>query len=74
VQRAELLIHVQEALNSMDPIDREVLALRHFEMLSNAESAVVLGISKKPRQQNSWVNSGSGNFPRLWYKAVSIPS
>ena len=28
----------------MDPIDREVLALRHFEELSNADAASVLGI------------------------------
>jgi RNA polymerase sigma-70 factor, ECF subfamily len=37
---------VQEALNSMDPLDREVLALRHFEQLSRAEIAQVLGVSK----------------------------
>ena len=30
----------------MDPIDREVLALRHFELLSNGEVAQVLGLSK----------------------------
>jgi RNA polymerase sigma-70 factor, ECF subfamily len=36
----------QEALNSMDPIDREVLALKHFEQLSTAEIATVLGLSK----------------------------
>ena len=30
----------------MDPIDREVLALRHFELLSNGEVAEVLGLSK----------------------------
>jgi RNA polymerase sigma-70 factor (ECF subfamily) len=42
--RAELKIRVQEALNSMDPHDREVLILRHFEELSNAEAAQVLGI------------------------------
>jgi len=36
----------QEALNSMDPIDREVLALKHFEQLSTAEIAAVLGLSK----------------------------
>src|SRR6266566_4977896 len=42
--RAELKIRVQEALNSMDPQDREVLILRHFEELSNAETAQVLGI------------------------------
>jgi RNA polymerase sigma-70 factor, ECF subfamily len=44
--RAELQIHIQEALNSMDPIDREVLALRHFEQLSNSETAQVLGLSE----------------------------
>ncbi len=42
--RAEMKIRVQEALNSMDPNDREVLVLRHFEELSNAETAEVLGI------------------------------
>jgi RNA polymerase sigma-70 factor (ECF subfamily) len=42
--RAELKLRVQEALNSMDPSDREVLILRHFEELSNAETAEVLGI------------------------------
>jgi RNA polymerase sigma-70 factor, ECF subfamily len=42
--RAEWKLRVQEALNSMDPHDREVLILRHFEELSNAEAAQVLGI------------------------------
>jgi RNA polymerase sigma-70 factor (ECF subfamily) len=42
--RVELKLRVQEALNSMDPNDREVLILRHFEELSNAEVAQVLGI------------------------------
>jgi RNA polymerase sigma-70 factor, ECF subfamily len=45
-QRAEMQIRLQEALNSMDPIDREVLTLRHFEELSNRETAQVLGIGK----------------------------
>jgi RNA polymerase sigma-70 factor (ECF subfamily) len=44
--RAELKIRLQEALNSMDPLDREVLALRHFEQLSRAEAAQVLGIQE----------------------------
>lgn len=43
--RAELQIRIQDALNSMDPLDREVLALRHFEQLSNAETASVLGLN-----------------------------
>jgi RNA polymerase sigma-70 factor (ECF subfamily) len=42
--RVELKLRVQEALNSMDSHDREVLILRHFEELSNAEAAEVLGI------------------------------
>src|SRR4051812_39282422 len=42
--RAELKLRVQEALNSMAPHDREVLILRHFEELSNAEAAEVLGV------------------------------
>src|SRR5262249_49932541 len=45
--RVETQIQVQEALNTMDPMDREVLTLRHFETLSNEETAQVLGISKK---------------------------
>ena len=44
-QRAERLLRIQEALNTLDPIDREVLALKHFEELSRAETAQVLGIS-----------------------------
>jgi RNA polymerase sigma-70 factor (ECF subfamily) len=44
--RAERKIRLQEALNSMDALDREVLALRHFEQLSTAETAQVLGIKE----------------------------
>jgi RNA polymerase sigma-70 factor (ECF subfamily) len=46
-QRAERMLRVQEALNSLDAIDREVLALRHFEQLRRAEAAMVLGISQE---------------------------
>jgi RNA polymerase sigma-70 factor (ECF subfamily) len=42
--RAETQSRVQEALNSMADLDREVLVLRHFEMLSNEEAARELGI------------------------------
>src|SRR5262249_24772460 len=42
--RAEMALRLQEALNRMDALDREVLALRHFEQLSNAEAAHVLGV------------------------------
>jgi RNA polymerase sigma-70 factor, ECF subfamily len=45
--RLELKLRLQDALNTMDPLDREVLALRHFEQLSPAETAGVLGIKEK---------------------------
>src|ERR1043165_3513602 len=44
--KAETRLFVQETLNSMDAIDREVLALKHFEQLSTSEIAQVLGLSK----------------------------
>ncbi|MFO0952605.1 MAG: sigma-70 family RNA polymerase sigma factor [Isosphaeraceae bacterium] len=45
-RRAELRVRLQDVLNAMDPIDREVLTLRHFEELSNGETAQVLGLTK----------------------------
>jgi RNA polymerase sigma-70 factor (ECF subfamily) len=45
--RAERKVQLQTALNAMDPIDREVLALRHFEQLTVSEAAAVLGIKEK---------------------------
>jgi RNA polymerase sigma-70 factor (ECF subfamily) len=45
--RAESQLRMERALNTMDEIDREVLALRHFEQLGNGEVARVLGISDK---------------------------
>lgn len=44
--RAEMLEQVQQALDCIDETDREVLALRHFEELTNNEVAEVLGITK----------------------------
>jgi RNA polymerase sigma-70 factor, ECF subfamily len=43
--RAEQKIMLQETLNAMDALDREVLTLRHCEQLSNDETATVLQIS-----------------------------
>jgi RNA polymerase sigma-70 factor (ECF subfamily) len=42
--RTESFGRLEDALNQMDPLDREVLALRHFEELSNTETAAILGI------------------------------
>jgi RNA polymerase sigma-70 factor (ECF subfamily) len=44
--RAERMLRLQEAINGLDPVDREVLALRHFEELSRAETAQALGIEE----------------------------
>lgn len=44
--RAERLVRLQEALNTLDPLDREILSLRHFEELSHSESARVLEIGE----------------------------
>ncbi len=44
--RAEIQIRIQDALNSMDAVDREVLILRHFELLTNQETAEALGLKK----------------------------
>jgi RNA polymerase sigma-70 factor (ECF subfamily) len=44
--RVGLLLHLQEALNQMDPLDREALALCHFEDLRDDELAAALGMEK----------------------------
>ncbi len=44
--QAEAKIRVRTVLDGMDAIDREVLALRHFEQLTNIEAAAVLGIKE----------------------------
>ena len=47
LSRSERMATLQQALNQMKEIDREVIALRHFEELSNAEAANVLGIDEQ---------------------------
>ncbi len=42
--RNERHLRLEAALDELEPMDREVLALRHFEELSNGETADVLGI------------------------------
>ncbi len=46
-RRSEMAEQLRTALDDMDPIDREVLALRHFEELTNSEVAEELGIQQK---------------------------
>jgi RNA polymerase sigma-70 factor (ECF subfamily) len=45
--RAEENARLNEALEKMGATDREVLALRHFEQLTSAEAAQVLGIQER---------------------------
>ena len=44
--RAELQVKLQEVLNDMDEIDREIIMLRNFEEMTNREAALALGLSK----------------------------
>jgi RNA polymerase sigma-70 factor (ECF subfamily) len=44
--RVEIKSRLNEALGQMDLIDREVLALRHYEHLTSSEAAQVLGIQE----------------------------
>jgi RNA polymerase sigma-70 factor (ECF subfamily) len=44
--KAEMKTRLEKILDDLDDMDREVLMLRHFEHLSNAETAQVLGIEK----------------------------
>jgi len=46
LSRAELRARLHEALEALDTGDREVIALRHFEQLSNGETAHVLDIDE----------------------------
>ena len=45
-ERAESQLAIQKALAQLDPVDREILIMRHFENLSNDHVAQVLGIKK----------------------------
>jgi RNA polymerase sigma-70 factor (ECF subfamily) len=45
-RHAEVLAQVEQAIESLDPIDREILTLRHFEELTNDEVAELLSLSK----------------------------
>ena len=44
--RAEAKSRLEQGLNEMEPLDREILVLRHLEEMSNQEVAECLGLSK----------------------------
>jgi RNA polymerase sigma-70 factor (ECF subfamily) len=73
--RAERAIHLQDALNSLEPLDREILVLRHFEQLTNAEAAQVLEIRESAASKRytralmrlKYILSNlPGGFQELW--------
>jgi RNA polymerase sigma-70 factor (ECF subfamily) len=41
----ELMQQLEQAIRTMAPLDQEIIAMRHFEDLTNVESAEALGIS-----------------------------
>lgn len=45
VTRAEEILKLTGALDSLEPLDREVLALRHFEQMEHAQIAEVLNVT-----------------------------
>ena len=45
--RAERKARLRGALDRMDELDREVLVLRHYEQMTNADAAAALGVSVK---------------------------
>ncbi|MEM7263531.1 MAG: sigma-70 family RNA polymerase sigma factor [Planctomycetota bacterium] len=44
LMRAEAKLALESAINALEPLDREILVLRHFEELSNQETAQILEI------------------------------
>src|SRR5262249_42278432 len=49
--KAELRGKLESALDAMDPVDREVLVLRHFEQLTNSETAQTLDLTESAASQ-----------------------
>jgi RNA polymerase sigma-70 factor (ECF subfamily) len=49
--KAEQVVLLEALIDSMAPMDREILALRHFEQMSNSEAARVLGIGETAAAQ-----------------------
>lgn len=71
--KAETRIHVQDALNGMSSIDREILTLRHFEHLKNVEVSRILGIDESTASTRylralKRLKDELGNIPGLFSK------
>ena len=66
--RAEMMVQIEQALEHMDEMDREVLALRHFEELKNSEVAEILGL-----RENAASNRYVRALSRLKDSLAQIP-
>ena len=71
--KAETRIQVQDVLNGMSSVDREILALRHFEHLKNVEAAQVMGIDESTASTRylralKRLKDELGNIPGLFGK------
>ena len=66
--RTEMQLKLQEAINGMEDLDREIIALRHFEELSNNEVAEILQLTKSAAS-NRYVRA----MARLQQVLMSIP-
>lgn len=69
VERAELQLIVQDVLNSLEPIDREILVLRNFEQMTTTETAETLGI-KRSTASKRYISA----LKRLKQALSSIPA
>lgn len=66
--RNEIYVFLQEVVDSMDPLDREILSLRHYEELTNREAACELGISE-PAASKRYVRA----LQRLREALLTVP-
>ena len=44
--RSEMQGKLQDAINELDEVDREIIVMRNFEEMSNADAALALGLSQ----------------------------
>ena len=73
--RAERKIRLQEALNRMDPLDREILVLRHYEQMTNGDAAAGPGPGQVGGEQALHPGAGAaqGDPGRLARRDVEEP-
>jgi RNA polymerase sigma-70 factor, ECF subfamily len=69
---AEQKLKLQSALDELEPIDREILVLRHFEEITNAEAAAVLGL--RPTAANNRYIRALGRLKSALDRRVDHPS